>query len=190
MNSRVFTDQAHIEGSVISLSSRAGGTLKQVLVHEGDTVTAQTPAALVGDEVVRVLLPSVIIHTDQSIGKVFAPGESIVTMIDPSSLRIVDYIDEDKRLSKIAVGQKALFTVDAFGSKGYEGVVEEITASAKTGDVVFSISDKREVRHFAVKVSYATKNYSELKTACRLASGFTVRLWMKLLLPDGAGSFW
>jgi hypothetical protein len=84
-------------------------------------------------------------------------------MIDPSQLRIVGTIDENKGLNKIRVGQLASFTVDAFGSKTYNGVVDEVSPSSRQTDVVFNISDSRPVNQFNIKVRFDQNSYPELK---------------------------
>jgi multidrug resistance efflux pump len=93
-------------------------------------------------------------------------------MIDPTTLRIVGQIDENKGLDKIAVGQYATFTVDAFGSQKFSGVVDEISPEAQSQDVVFQISDKREEQIFDVKVRYDTTQYPQLK------NGMSAKLWV------------
>ena len=40
----------------------------------------------------------------------------------------------------------------AFGSKEFSGIVDEISPTARTGDIVFSISSKREINEFNVKI--------------------------------------
>ena len=57
-----------------------------------------------------------------------------------------------KDLSDIKVGQNAIFTVDAFGSKKYSGIVDEINPTSDAGDIVFNISNTRQEMNFDVKV--------------------------------------
>jgi multidrug resistance efflux pump len=76
---------------------------------------------------------------------------------------VVGTIDENKGLSDIHVGQMASFTVDAFGSKQYSGVVDEISPTSNQTDVVFNISDQRETQQFNVKVRFYQQKYPELK---------------------------
>jgi hypothetical protein len=84
-------------------------------------------------------------------------------MIDPDQLRVIGHIDEDKGLADIRVGQRVTFTADAFGSKEYDGVVESIAPSARQQDIVFSISDKRQVSQFDITVKFDVEKYPELK---------------------------
>jgi multidrug resistance efflux pump len=84
-------------------------------------------------------------------------------MIDPNELRVVGTIDENKGLSEIKVGNVASFTVDAFGNKKFTGVVEEVSPTSKESGVTFSISDKREIKQFTVKIKYDTLAFPDFK---------------------------
>jgi hypothetical protein len=91
------------------------------------------------------------------------PGSPVVSMIDPSQLRIIGKIDEDKGLSRIKVGDPAIFTIDAFGSTEFTGIVDEVSPTSNQSGVVFSISDKREIKQFDIKVRYDTLLYPQFK---------------------------
>lgn len=168
----VYTDKVTISAPDIKLSSVLGGTLLEVYVHPGDIVKADTVLARVGNELIKTKVRSQVISVDSDIGKMFNPGETVVTVIDPSSLRVVGQVDEDKGLSDIKIGQRAEFTVDTFGSRKYFGVVDEISPTANQGDVVFNISDKRQVNSFDVKVRFDQTLYPELK------NGMSAKLWV------------
>ncbi|MEI6479118.1 MAG: HlyD family efflux transporter periplasmic adaptor subunit, partial [bacterium] len=151
-NQSVYTDKVTISAPSINLSSAQGGILEEVYVHPGDLVKADTVLARVGNELIKTKVDSQVLSIDEDIGKIFNQGETVVTVIDPSSLRVVGQVDEDKGLSYIKVGQRAEFTVDTFGSKKYYGIVDEISPTSNQGDIVFNISDKRQINSFDVKV--------------------------------------
>ena len=159
----VKIDNSQILAPVITLSSTTGGTLNDMYVQNGDEVAANTPLALVGTEVITSKVAGVITDANQTTGATFAPGQTVVSMIEPSALRVVGQIQENKGLSRISVGQPVTFTVDAFGSKTYYGVVDSVSATSNASDVVFNISDEREEQNFDVKVRYDTTAYPELK---------------------------
>jgi multidrug resistance efflux pump len=75
-------------------------------------------------------------------------------MINPDELRVIGRIEEDKGLKDIFVGQRAFFTVDAFGGEEFSGEVESVSPTPHEGDVVFNISDKREEKEFDIKIRY------------------------------------
>ncbi len=160
---RISIEKSQINAPSINLSPTTAGSLEEVFVKEGDTVNAYTPVARVGNEIIKTKVSGTIISVNNNIGKIFGGGETVVTMIDPTQLRVVGTIEEDKGLDKIQVGQSATFTVDAFGGRTYEGIVDEIASTSNTSSVAFSISDKREEKLFDVKVRFNPDQYPELK---------------------------
>jgi multidrug resistance efflux pump len=170
---QVYIDKATIEAPTVVLSPTAPGTLNQVYVKVGDTVPANTVVAEVGTELLKSgSTGGVVVSADNDIGTQVAAGTAIVTIIDPSQLRVVGQVDENKGLADIAVGDRATFTVDAFGSKTFDGVVDEVSATANSGSVVFSISDQRQTQTFDVKVAFDESAYSYLK------NGMSARIWI------------
>ncbi len=169
---RVEIENSLVSAPEITLAPTTPGILKQVYVSAGDTIPANTVVAQVGTELIKSTSAGLVISTGDQIGSVVSAQTPVVTMIDPSGLRIVGQIDEDKGLSRIAVGDKVIFTVDAFGSKQFKGVVSEVSPTSHDADVVFSISDKRAVQKFDVKVSYDVTQYPEIK------NGMSARIWV------------
>ncbi len=159
----IFTDKSDIEGSVAALSPTQNGTLEQVFVNTGDTVTANEVVARVGNELIKTKTAGIVSNVENNIGKQVNSGEAVVSVIDPATLRLVAHIEEDKGLKDIAIGERADFTVDSFPGKKYQGIVDEISPTSRSGDIVFNISDKRQVQEFDVKVRFDTTAYPELQ---------------------------
>ena len=106
------------------------GVLQAVFAKAGDTVTMDEPVAQVGNEIVKAEASGQIVSVDQNIGEFENPltGQAVVaTMVDPTQLRVVGHLDENKGLANVAVGDPATFTVDAFGGKQYRGIVDEVS---------------------------------------------------------------
>ncbi len=171
-NSRVYVEKSALEAPATDLSSRIGGTLQKLFVGAGDNVQANEPIAQVGNDVIKAKDQGVIISVKNDIGKNFAPGEAVASMINSGELRVVAKVEENKGLSDIQIGQKAVFTVDAFGSKEYSGVVDEISPTARSGDVVFNISSAREQQEFDVKIRFNVSAYPEIK------NGMSAKAWI------------
>jgi len=150
----ITTEKATISAPFIQLTAKTPGILKMVFVHEGDSLRAHEPVARVGNEMIATEVPGTAITVKQDIGAMYNPGQPVVTMIEPKELAVIASIEEDKGLKDIHVGQKAYFTVDAYGSQKFDGTVEEIAGTSKAGDVVFNISDKREEQQYEIKISY------------------------------------
>ena len=162
-NSVIKIDKSQLISPSIDVSTIGGGVLEEVYVHNGDILPGNTVLARVGEELIKTKESIQVINARENIGKIFAKGEPVVTVINPNEMRVVGSLEEDKGLSEVRVGQRATFTVDTFGSKQYEGVVDQISPTVHSGDVVFNISDKREVQKFDIKVRFSISKYPELR---------------------------
>jgi multidrug resistance efflux pump len=163
ISSRISIDASLIYAPTITLSPTTPGVLERVYVSEGDTVGKGKVVALIGDQQLTTLTGGIITSVQNTPGQIVNSATPIVKMIDPSQLRVIGHIDEDKGLSDIRVGDRVTFTADAFGSKKYDGVVESIAPSARQQDIVFSISDKRQVSQFDITIKFDVDKYPELK---------------------------
>jgi multidrug resistance efflux pump len=171
VSQRIYTDKAEIYAPLITLSSGETSILQKVLVKEGDKVAAnQTVAIMDRSNLVIAKEDGLVVNINNQVGKLFSPGEAIVTMINPEELRLIAHIPENKGINEINVGQKVIFTVDAYGSREFTGEVEEISQSSDQSSVVFSISDKRDIKNFSVKIKYS--GYSEL------LNGMSAKAWI------------
>ena len=168
----IYTDKAEINAPTTNIAPQNSGVLQEIFVNQGDLIDENTVVARVDSELLKTKTQSIVVGIENNIGKLFNRGEVIITVINPDDLRVVAHIDENKGLNEIKIGQSAIFTVDTFGSKKYEGVVDEISPSSRQGDIVFNISDKRETRVFDVKVRFDTKKYPELK------NGMSAKIWI------------
>ncbi len=169
---RIAIENSQISAPVITLSSMTGGVLDAVYVREGDIVPEGTIVAIVSGEPIETKTSGIITFVQNTPGQIVSSVTPIVKMIDKQELRVIGHIDENKGLTSIEVGQRVMFTVDAFGSKEYKGVVDAISSTSKESDIVFSISDKREEQKFDINVRYDTSVYPELK------NGMSARMWV------------
>lgn len=162
----ISIDTSMISAPLVNLSPINSGDLEQVMVNVGDDVPANTPVARVGNEIVKTKTAGEIVSVNNNVGQyinVLTGGGTVATMVDPTQLRVVGNLDENKGLSSIKVGDLATFTVDAFGNKKYQGVVDEISPTSNQSDVVFNISDQRATNQFSVYVRFDPTLYPELK---------------------------
>jgi multidrug resistance efflux pump len=173
----VYIDQSIIQAPVINLSPMNSGQLQAVFVNVGDTVTANQPVARVGDDVVESKTGGEIVSVDKNIGELETAGQSVVaTMVDPTELRVVGHLDENKGLVYVKVGDVARFTVDTFGSKEYRGIVDEIGQTSQLS-VTSNIFNQRPVNEFNVYVRFDPALYPELK------NGMSARIWVYVQKP-------
>jgi multidrug resistance efflux pump len=149
----IYTDNATISASVTDLTGSVPGTLNNVFVNVGDEVAANTVVAQVGNELLKTKTASEVVMTDTALGTTITPGTTVVSVVNPNDLRVVAHID-------------------AFGSTKFHGVVDEISPTARQGDIVFNISDKRQTNQFDIKIRFDTTAYSQLK------NGMSAKVWI------------
>lgn len=159
----VSIEDSTLSAPIITLSPITAGTLNALYVREGDIITPNTPVALVGTTTINAKSGGIVIDAPEKIGATVMAGQTVVSLIRPEDMRVVGSIEETKGLKDIAPGQKVIFTVDAFGSKRYTGIVDTVSPSSEDTSVAFSISDKRPTKRFEVKVRFNTAQYPELK---------------------------
>ena len=172
VSGRVYIEKSSVSASVINLAPTVGGSLQEVFVNVGDSVKMFSPVARVGNELIKAKSDGQVLSINTNIGASFGPGQAVATMINPDDLRIIGQVQEDKGLKNIKLGQTAVFTVDAFGSKKYSGIVDQISPTSNSGDIVFNISNARQENDFDVKVKFNVSQYPELK------NGMSAKLWI------------
>jgi len=90
-------------------------------------------ASQLDDTVIRSPIDGVVIGKPIPAGQTVAPGIAnpmvILTVADLSQMQIETQVDESD-IGKVAVGQKATFTVDAYPGKVFSGVVSSISQKA------------------------------------------------------------
>jgi multidrug resistance efflux pump len=172
LQSRVYIEKAEINAPTIILTPQTSGVIDKLYVKEGETVRKNQILAKVGDDLIKAPTSGIITSIANTPGQMASPQTPIVQMIDPRELRVIGRLEEDKGLADVKVGQNVIFTVDAYGSAEFEGVVEEVAPSARQNDIVFSISDKREVREFNIKATFDQKAYPQLK------NGMSAKMWI------------
>ena len=160
---KIKTDNASIDAPIINLSPSTLGSLDSIYVNVGDNIAANTQVAKVGKEIISSKVNGIVVSVNHQEGQIFTPGQPVVSMINIDEERVVAKIDENKGLENIKIGQPVIFTVDTFGSKNYEGIIDEISPISDESGIVFSISDKRATKRFDVKIRFDTKKYPELK---------------------------
>lgn len=171
-SNHVYIEKGEIYAPKIDLSSENGGILENVLVKEGEKIVRNQPVAQIGNEVVRSREDGLVVNVRDEVGKNFSKGEAVVSIIKTTELRVLGTIEEDKGLSEIRVGQRVVFTADAFGSEKFQGFVEEVSPSAKSKGLAFSISDKRAKSEFVIKARFNADQYPQLK------NGMSAKLWV------------
>lgn len=160
----VFIENSYLSAPVADISPTTPGMLNALYVKEGDKVAANSQIALVGSDILYAKSGGIIASTPEVLGSYYAPGQTVISIVDDSQMTVIGSIDENKGLKNVAVGDRATFTVDAYPGKTYEGIVAEVSPVSEDTGVVFSISDERPVNKFDIKVSFDDSKYPELKS--------------------------
>jgi multidrug resistance efflux pump len=172
LQTRVFIEDCQISAPIISLGPAQAGVIDRYYVNEGERVHKNQILAKIGDEQIKARTDGIVLMIQNTPGQMAGPQDALIKLIDPRELRVVGRLAEDKGLKDVRIGQRVIFTADAFGSQEYEGVVTQIAPTARQADIVFSISDTRQVQDFEVKATFDTDAYPELK------NGMSARMWV------------
>ncbi len=160
---RVFVENAQISAPLIAVSPTSGGRLLEIDVEEGKPVKKGDTIAIVGSETIRSTTDGLVVMANNQVGGSLTPLSSVAQLIDPSQMRIVGTIDENKGLDELKVGQVASFSVDAYPGKTFWGYVDQVSPTAKQTQLSFSISSERPTQQFQVYVRFPATKYPELK---------------------------
>jgi multidrug resistance efflux pump len=160
---RVFVENALINATLITVTPSTSGRLIEIDAKEGKMVKKGDAIAVVGSETVRSTIDGLVVVVNNQVGGSMTPQSSVAQLIDPSQMKIVGTIDENKGLNKLHVGQVASFTVDAFPGQTFWGFVDEISSTAKQTQLSFSISSERPTQQFQVYVRFPANKYPQLK---------------------------
>jgi multidrug resistance efflux pump len=160
----IFIENSDLEAPIVNISTTSPGILNALYVKEGEKIEANSQVALVGSQIISAKVGGIVSSAPIVLGAYFVPGQTVVSIVNVDEMKAVGQIDETKGLGDVKSGQRATFSVDAFPGRTYEGVVDQVSPTSNDSGVVFSISDKRPVKNFDVKVRFNIAQYPELKS--------------------------
>ena len=160
----VLIENSSLQAPIVNLSTSVPGILNALYVKAGDHISANSQVALVGSQIIFSKDAGIVANAPEVLGNYFVPGQTVVSIVNEQKMKVLGSVDETKGFKNISLGQRATFTVDAFPGKEYEGVVDEISEISNDNSVIFSISDKRPVKKFDIKISFNASLYPELKS--------------------------
>jgi len=160
---RIFIDDSLIQAPIITISPTNAGKVQEIDVNEGQQVQKGDQLAIVGSETIRAATDGVIVSAPDITGSSATTQTQLIQMINPVDMRVAGTLDENKGLDQIRAGQVVSFTVDAFPGKTYWGYVDEVSSTAKTAQLSFSISSERPTQQFIVYARYDSSKYPEIK---------------------------
>ena len=164
-SNRVEIDDSLIDAPIINISPSASGELTEMDAVEGHSVKTGDVLAVVGDQTIRAQTDGIIVSAPNQTGGIVSASAPtpLIEMIKTQDLRVDGTLDENKGLDSVKVGQVVSFTVDAFPGKTFWGYVDEISPTAKTTQLAFSISSERPTQQFDVYAKFDTSAYPQIK---------------------------
>ncbi|MBE6068369.1 MAG: HlyD family secretion protein [Clostridium lundense] len=131
----VSTEDARVSADFVSVTPQVSGKLLELNVDEGDKVTKNEilasqdmnglPDTSVEQSLVRSPINGVVVKRQGTVGELLSPGQTLITLMDPSKIYITANIEETK-LGKVKVGQPVEITIDQYSSKKFTGKVKSI----------------------------------------------------------------
>lgn len=179
----VITDDARIDGTIISVSTQITGKITDIYVKEGDMVKEgqniirQTDLGLssganIDLSVIKSPITGTVIQKSGNVGEIGTPGYPIIMLADLKNLYVTAEVEETD-LTKIQPKQLVEFTVDAFPGIDFTGQVISINKATvstfsllptkNTGD-----SFTKVVQRIPVKISITDYH------GCQLVPGMNV----------------
>lgn len=133
----VVTDDARVDGAIISISPQISGKIAEIYVNEGDNIKEgesifrQTDFSLSSTSnidlaVIKSPIAGTVIKKVGNVGEVATPGYPVVMLANLKNLYITAEVDE-KDVYKIKPKQMVDFTIDAFPAVNFTGQVVSIT---------------------------------------------------------------
>ncbi|MBA5851325.1 HlyD family secretion protein [Clostridium sp. cel8] len=131
----VSTDDAYVDADFVNVTPQISGKLLELNIEEGDTVvknqilarqdSSSLPDSSIDKSLIRAPISGRVIKKQGTIGEIWSPGETLITLIDPDNLYITANIKETK-LGRVRIGQSVDITIDEFGSQKFTGKVKSV----------------------------------------------------------------
>ena len=159
---RVSIEDSLIQAPIVSISPDAAGKIMTIDVHPGEKVTKGQALAVVGTSTLTAYEDGLIVSTDNEIGSIATAQTPVVEMINLSDMQVAGTIDENKGLNQIRVGQAVSFTVDALPGRSFWGYIDEISPTAKSTALQFTVSSSRPTQQFVVYANFDAYKYPQI----------------------------
>jgi multidrug resistance efflux pump len=128
------TDDAQVNGPIVTVTAPIAGTLSSLSVKQGEQVTRGqalgTITPLTGTAVTLTSpIAGTIVQTPAVQGQAVVPGLAVAQVTDLNHLNVIAYVDENA-LTNVKVEQVVDIHIDAYGGTSYTGKVVQIVQAA------------------------------------------------------------
>lgn len=131
----VSTDDATVEGDLVTVSPQISGKLLELAVDEGDVVSKDQilgrqeminlPDTSIDQSVFRAPISGIVIKKQGTVGEVVSPGQTVAMIVDPNKLYITANIEETK-LGRLRQGEPVDISIDQFSGEKFSGKVKSV----------------------------------------------------------------
>ncbi|KTD46479.1 HlyD family efflux transporter periplasmic adaptor subunit [Legionella quateirensis] len=156
-----YQTTGYVESSLFFVSSPAGGQLKKLFVHEGDSLNKSESIVSIEDQKpIKAPATATVHEIFYQIDEFVPPNHPIVSLLLPSQMRIIFYVPE-ANLNKIKLGKQVSVLIK---NQKYPVKITYIANQAEyTPDVLFSEENSHKLV-YKVKADVKTsKLRNELK---------------------------
>jgi multidrug resistance efflux pump len=111
----VSTEDASIQGDLVTVGPQISGKLMELDVEEGDTVVkgqiigrqgiSNPQNTNIDQTVLRAPINGIVIKKQGTVGEIISPGQTVAMIVDPSKLYVTANIEETK-LGNVKQGRK------------------------------------------------------------------------------------
>ncbi len=119
--------------------------------------------AVLSNAVIRAPFAGVVTVRHREPGETVSPGLPVVTMLDPAARWVRIYVPED-RVGRLALGEAARITSDAFPDRSYDGRVSFIASQAEFTPKNVQTQEERVKLVYAVKIAITGDPSGDLKS--------------------------
>ena len=134
------TDNARVTTTLVQIMAPIPGTLDRFTIYEGRYIAKNDIIGWVeGGETIRSPFDGLVLNTNARLGQTVSPAEPLAVIADVNNIHILAHIEETD-IGRIQRGQRAIVTIDPFGSQQFEGYISEIarvTSAELTGQAMF-----------------------------------------------------
>lgn len=171
----VTTEDAIVDGDLVSVSPQISGKLLELNVEEGDKVfknqilgrqgISNPQETNIDQSVFRAPIDGLVIKKQGTVGEYIAAGQTVAMLVDPEKLYITANIEETK-LIKIKEGQQVDITIDEYPGQSFLGKIKYVGQASNSAFALLPSSTSstftKVIQRVPVKIEFDKEDASLL----------------------------
>jgi multidrug resistance efflux pump len=133
-SSYITTNNAMVQGDIVTLSAPATGSLTSWNIQEGQTYSSGQNLGTIGATVsssITAPIQGSVMTNNVVPGQTVTVGQPLARLVDLTKLYVVANVDEGT-INDVTVGRDVDVTVDAFPGTTYKGTVQQIGGATQS----------------------------------------------------------